>query len=125
LKLLAIDQSSRVSGYAIFDNNKIVKYGKIELKDDDIGVRLNVLRNTLINLVQKYEIDTVAFEDIYMDGQRVNNVATFKVLAEVFGVCEELFISLNLPYTAVLAGTWKSTLGVKGKTRPEQKKSAQ
>lgn len=60
-----------------------------------------------------------------MDGQRVNNVATFKVLAEVFGVCEELFISLNLPYTAVLAGTWKSTLGVKGKTRPEQKKSAQ
>jgi len=30
-----------------------------------------------------------------------------------------------MPYTAVLAGTWKSTCNVKGKTRPEQKKNAQ
>ena len=72
-----------------------------------------------------YDIDYIAFEDIYMDGQRVNNVQTFKVLAEVFGVCYELFTELEIPCEAVLAGTWKSTLGIKGKTRPEQKRAAQ
>ena len=60
-----------------------------------------------------------------MDGQRVNNVQTFKALAEVFGVLYELCIDISVPVGAVLAGTWKSTLGIKGKTRPEQKRAAQ
>ena len=60
-----------------------------------------------------------------MDGQKVNNVSTFKILAEVFGVLYELCIGIELPVEAVLAGTWKSTLNIKGKTRPEQKRNAQ
>jgi len=32
---------------------------------------------------------------------------------------------MEIKNTAVLAGTWKSTLGIKGKTRPEQKRAAQ
>ena len=32
---------------------------------------------------------------------------------------------MEKPVEAVLAGTWKSTLGIKGKTRPEQKQNAQ
>jgi hypothetical protein len=31
---------------------------------------------------------------------------------------------MELPVDAILAGTWKSTLGIKGKTRPEQKRNA-
>ena len=31
---------------------------------------------------------------------------------------------LEIPHTAVLAGTWKSTLGIKGKNRVEQKRNA-
>ena len=125
MRLLALDQSSKITGYAIFVDGKLEEYGKIELKDDDIGIRLNTLRDKLAELIMNYDIDEVAFEDIYMDGQRVNNVSTFKVLAEVFGVCYELFVDMEIPCTPVLAGTWKSTLGIKGKTRPEQKRNAQ
>jgi len=32
MRLLALDQSSRVSGYAIFIDDKLETYGKIELK---------------------------------------------------------------------------------------------
>ena len=32
---------------------------------------------------------------------------------------------MGLKNFAVLAGTWKSTLGIKGRTRPEQKRNAQ
>lgn len=60
-----------------------------------------------------------------MDGNHVNNVSTFKILAEVFGVLYELCVRMNIPVDAILAGTWKSTLKIKGKTRPEQKKNAQ
>lgn len=125
MRLLALDQSSHISGYAVFIDGKLKTYGKIDLKDSDVGIRLTQLRKELIKLIMDNDIDYIAFEDIYMDGQKVNNVQTFKVLAEVFGVCYELFTELEIPCEAVLAGTWKSTLGIKGKTRPEQKKGAQ
>ena len=123
--LLALDQSSRTSGYAIFKNGELHDYGHFTYDDVDMGVRLNKIKKKVLSLIQEYDIDEVAFEDIYMDGQRVNNVQTFKVLAEVLGVVYELVTDLGLPNTAVLAGTWKSTLNIKGTTRPEQKRNAQ
>ena len=43
-RLLALDQSSRCSGWAIFINNKLKDYGIIELTTDDIGQRLVTLK---------------------------------------------------------------------------------
>lgn len=126
MRILALDQSSRVSGWAVFDEDQLIGYGKINLsKETEIGERLHTLRNSVSDLIKEFKIDKVILEDIYMDGQRVNNVQTFKVLAEVFGVLFELCIDLKIPVEAVLAGTWKSTLNIKGKTRTEQKRAAQ
>ena len=40
----------------------------------------------------------------------MNNVQTFKTLAEVFGVIYETVLELQLPCSAVLASVWKSGL---------------
>lgn len=126
MKILALDQASRVSGWAIFANNDLLTYGKIDLsKQDDIGERLHLLRQKVKQLIKEYKIEKVILEDIYMDQHLINNVQTFKILAEVFGVLFELCISIDIPVEAVLSGTWKSTLRIKGKNRPEQKHSAQ
>lgn len=55
----------------------------------------------------------------------MNNVATYKTLAMVFGVIQELLEEKEVPYEIVPSSVWKSKLGIKGKTRPEQKKAAQ
>lgn len=120
-KILALDQATRCSGYAIFENKKLIHYGKILTEDLDIGVRLNKIRNQVQLLIQQHEITEVVIEDIQLQ----ENVQTFKALAEVFGVIYELVTSLGLPIQAVLASTWKSHLSIKGKTRPEQKRNAQ
>ena len=126
MKILALDQASRITGWAYFDNNKLVDYGKIDVSNyADIGDRLHVLRQSVKKLIYEFQIEKIILEDIYMDGQRVNNVQTFKILAEVFGVLYELCIELETPVEAVLAGTWKSSLDIKGKTRTEQKHNAQ
>lgn len=122
--ILALDQSSHTSGYAIFKNNELYTYGTFTVTDSDIGDRLYKIRSKVLELIEDFDIDEVVLEDIYMDGQRVVNVSTFKILAEVFGVIYELLVELKLPKTAVLAGTWKSTCKIKGKSRPEQKKNA-
>lgn len=123
--ILALDQSSRTSGYAIFRDGQLYSHGTFTVTDSDIGDRLYKIRSKVLELIEDFDIDEVVLEDIYMDGQRVNNVNTFKVLAEVFGVIYELLVELQLPRTAVLASTWKSTCEIKGKTRPEQKRNAQ
>jgi len=123
--LLAIDQASVTSGYAVFKDGELVNYGKFTFNDDVIAERLVKIRAKVIELIQEYDIDEVAFEDIQMQGNVANNVQTFKVLSEVFGVIAETLQEKKMKYTIVMAGTWKSTLGIKGRTRPEQKKNAQ
>ena len=125
IRTLALDQASNITGWAIFENGMLEEYGKIDLSKYEFGERLFLIRQKVLKLIQTKGIDRVILEDIYMDGQRVNNVQTFKMLAEVFGVLFELCIEEKIPVSAVLAGTWKSTLGIKGKTRPEQKRNAQ
>ena len=117
--LLALDQSSRTTGYAIFKDDKLYKYGHFTYEDSNFGLRLNKIRKKVLSLINEFDINEIAFEDIYMDGQKINNVQTFKALAEVFGVLYELFTDLQIPNTAILAGTWNSTLNIKGIKRTE------
>lgn len=56
---------------------------------------------------------------------QINNVSTYKILAEIFGITHELMVELNIPYQIISSNTWKSKLDIKGKQRAEQKKNAQ
>lgn len=125
MRVLALDQSSRITGYSYFDNGKLIQSGIIKLTNSDIGVRLVQLRNTLIQYIDQWNIEYIIYEDIQLQGSSINNVETFKILAEVIGNLEELFTELNIPHEAVLSTVWKSAVGVKGRYRADQKKNAQ
>lgn len=124
-RLLALDQASKCTGWAIFEDSKLEKYGKIFLDDPNIDTRLVQLRQNIWALIESENINEVVFEDIQQQNNVANNVQTFKVLAEVYGVVSELLQELEIPHSTVLASSWKSTLGIKGRTRTEQKKNAQ
>lgn len=125
MRVLAFDQASRTSGFSVFQDGKLLDYGKFTYDDSDFGERLVHIRNKVNALIDQYKPDKVAFEDIQLQNNIVNNVDTFKKLAEVFGVIYELLTERNIPHQIVLAGTWKSALGIKGRVREEQKKNAQ
>lgn len=120
--LLALDQASRTSGWAIFEDGALLESGTFTFSDQNIGQRLVKIKNKVLQLVNDYDIDEVIFEDIQMQG---GNVTTYKALAEVFGVLSEALEENNIPNSAVLAVTWKSKLGIKGSRRDEQKRNAQ
>lgn len=124
-RLLALDQSSRITGYAIFVDENLVAHGSINLTEEDVGQRLVLIRKEVTKLIHKYDINEIAFEDIQMQASVGNNVQTFKILAEVFGVILMLCTELKINYTIVSSNTWKSTLKIKGKKRSEQKQDAQ
>lgn len=123
--ILALDQSSHITGYAVFKDRALVDYGKLDLQNPNIDVRLVQLRQFLIELIETYKIDYVIYEDIQQQNNIANNIQTFKTLAEVYGVVSELLEELKIPHSSILSTQWKSTLGIKGKNRSEQKRNAQ
>ena len=125
MRVLALDQASRVTGWAVYEDGKLYTFGKFSATQSDIGDRLLYIRKEVIKLIDEYDIDEAVFEDIQLQDNKINNVATFKTLAEVFGVIHELFVELKIPREAVLSTVWKSKLGIKGYDRTAQKKAAQ
>ena len=124
MRLLALDQASRTTGFAVFEDDQLVKSGTFTLHSDDVGERLVDYRKHIEKLIIDNDIEEVAFEDIQMQGQ-INNVQTFKILAEIFGVTQEFLVENGHSYHIVSSNTWKSKLQIKGRTRVEQKRNAQ
>ena len=126
--LLALDQSSHITGYAIFKNNKPIVISHFSAKGNDLGERLEYIRNKVISLIEEYEIDEVAFEDIQLqsiNGNKELGVKTFKMLAEVFGVILELLQERKMTNYVVAPNVWKATFKIAGKGRSQEKKLAQ
>lgn len=119
--ILALDQASKTSGYSVFKDGKLHTYGKFTFEDEDLGERLCKIKNKILELISEHEIDELIFEDIQLQ----SNVQTFKVLAEVYGLIDQLASELKIPHQSYLASSWKSQLGIKGKDRAEQKRNAQ
>lgn len=125
-RLLTLDQASRVTGWAYFEDKELKAYGKFTAESDDFGERLLFIRNKVKSLIDKYDINEVIFEDIQYQKEAENhNVQTFKKLAEVFGVIYELVTELGIKHDAYLAEVWRNGIGISGGHRPDKKRRTQ
>ena len=122
--ILALDQASRCSGYAIFQEDQLIASGTFTYEDDDFSLRLVKIRNKVISLIEQYNINKILLEDIQLQGQ-TNNVETYRKLAEVRGVLSELACEMKIPHEIIHSQTWKSNLDIKGRDRNTQKRNAQ
>lgn len=125
MKILAFDQASRTTGWSLFENSKLIKYGKFTYDETDFGQRLVSIRNKILDLITEYKPDKIYFEDIQLQNSVGNNVETYKKLAEVYGVLSELATELQIPNESVISSVWKASLKIKGYDRAAQKKAAQ
>lgn len=124
--ILALDQSTKITGWSVFDKEtkNLISYGFFTESNSDLGIRLTNIKEKVLNLIEKFNITEVFFEDIQLQANVANNVKTFKSLAMVIGVLSQTLSEKNMPYTLVPSVTWKSYCQIKGATRPTQKSNA-
>lgn len=127
-RILSFDQSSKVNGYSIFDNDRLIKYGVNEIKGKDAPVRFAKVREWVRYMIDIWKPDLVIIEDIQLqtnekDGTK--GVITFKILAELIGVLETFFVENNIEYQLANVSTWRNAEQIKGRTRSDRKRSAQ
>lgn len=118
MKTLALDQSSHITGYAVYDNAQLITYGYFNLTNPDIGKRLIKFKEKINELIQQYEAEEIAYEDITLQN---GAVTTYKTLAFVIGVLNELIAEKKLKQQCILPSSWRHTCGIKGRVRKEQK----
>ena len=126
-RVLALDQATHLTGYAVFDNDQLVTSGIFQTELTDSIVRANAVKNWLISMVESWKPDVIGFEDIQLqqfNGKNIG-VTTYKILAELLGILIETCFENSWPYVVCAPATWRAYSGVKGRTRADKKKSMQ
>lgn len=130
-RILALDQATKISGWSVFDNENLIKFGVFTARDNDVDQRIEIVKNYLINMIDFWRPDKVILEDIQLQqfGPRSTNnvegVTTFKSLAHLQGVLINTLLENNIAYEVVHTAVWREHCGVKGKSRADKKRSAQ
>lgn len=127
-RTLALDQASKVTGYAIFDDTKLVKYGTFVTSSDDDIERFAMIRAWLLSMLASWHPDYIGIEGIQFQeegsGQKMG-VTVFQTLARLQGIVMMTCHDAKVPFEVCPTNTWRHSCGVKGKTRTNKKRSMQ
>ena len=131
IRVLALDQATQISGWAIYDDKNLVAYGKIDFTQTNVFERISKIRQWLINMIETWRIDRVAIEDIQLqkfagkNGHIESAVTTYKVLAQLQGALLVTCFESNIPCSVIHTATWRAHCKITAKSRADQKRAAQ
>lgn len=106
-KVLAFDQSTKISAHSLFIDSEYVEVGVIDLhKIKDTSERVRAMGVELCKVIKKYNPDTVVMEEVAQQ----SNPLTLKLLARIQGVIIGFCAAHNIETYIVEPSKWRSTL---------------
>jgi Holliday junction resolvasome RuvABC endonuclease subunit len=110
MKILAWDQSTRVSGWSYFEDGQYVNSGIIDLhKITNTDERSRQMGVEICNTISKYNPDVVIIEEV----QQQSNVSTVIKLARIQGVAIGFCAAHNITLHILTPARWRSALSYK------------
>lgn len=122
-RLLALDQATHLTGWAIFYNGQLSKCGVYKATGNTEIQRDNQLKNWLLEMIEQWKINIVAIEDTQPNEK--HGINTTLTLARLQGILMSTLEENNIEYIVCNINKWRAHSGVKGKNRKEQKASMQ
>lgn len=122
-RTLALDQASRTTGWAVFDNKKLIGFGHFSISaNKSMGERLDSFIREFNILIETYHPEKIYFEGI----QYQNNAETYKKLAMIQAMVIYWSRQKQIENLELTPSHWRSIIkdkhGIKfGRTRAEQK----
>lgn len=130
IRILALDQSSHKTGYAIYENDVLIKYGVYEAKKSNAIDRMVEICDWLTSMINYWRPDIVGIEETLYNKNfdsciGVHNHDVFRLLTQVMGGIIVTVAKEKCQIDIVKIATWRHFCGVKGRSRVDQKRSAQ
>jgi Holliday junction resolvasome RuvABC endonuclease subunit len=107
MRVLSFDQASAKSGFALYDDGKLVDHGAITVKEKDAALRLNIMFTEIANKIEEYTPDLVIIEGTALQ----SNAYSLIMLAQLQGMIVGYCYKKNVKYKIVGVTTWRKALG--------------
>ena len=126
MKVLSMDQSTRASGYALFENGKYICSGVVDMSKSELDTyeRSFEMAKALWKILKKYKPEHLIIEDT----QQQNNVKTVITLARLQGMIIGYAEAHGVKVHILLPSQWRAALeysqGPKVKRAELKKQSA-
>lgn len=118
MKVLSLDIATRNTGYAVFQNGKVLDFGTIKHDDKDFLVRGNYMSEFVRLLVEKYgKFDTVVLEELKV----ISNQKVLVMLGIVQGLILREVRNSNIVF--IEPTVWRKPFGLNGKRELAKKKA--
>lgn len=110
--ILALDLSTKSSGWSVFDDQKLIDYGCISAGSANLFHRIDVMTSELEKILQKYQFQHVYIEDVYPEDVH-SNIQVYKALVYLQGFILHLLDKYRLNHTFYTASEWRVKCGIK------------
>ena len=109
MKVLSFDQSTRVSGYAYFEDGRYVESGVVDMSKSKLETyeRSFEMAKALWRVVKQYSPDYLIIEDT----QQQNNIKTVIILARLQGMIIGYAEAHGVKVHILLPSQWRAALG--------------
>lgn len=112
MKILALDMSTKNTGYAVFEDKELIDYGCISAGSANLFHRIDRMVEGIEELLKKYKFDHIYIEDVYPEDTH-NNIQVYKALVYLQGFVLHLLDKYNLSHTFYTASEWRAKCGIK------------
>lgn len=106
-KILSLDTSSKTTGYAVFNDGKLIRYSSIDKSDKkDSYERMSSMVYELIILIEREAPDVVVIEETVVTRNPQTQRMLSMILGAVFGVC----VSNHFNYCSLRPTQWRKAV---------------
>lgn len=121
MKILALDQSTKHTGWSYWEDKDLIKYGVINTNEDDPAfVRMAEMGTEIDKLVRKLKPEHVVFEQV----QFQRNYKVYSQLSQLQGIIMRILFVKKTPFTLVEPTKWRAFDGIKSRKREDTKAEA-
>ena len=104
--ILALDLSTKSSGYAIFNNQELIKHGYITAGSSNLYHRIHKMTDEIKTIAEENKVEKAVIEDVIPDDVK-GNQKVFKALMYLQGFITDVLDSLNIPFIFYTASEWR------------------
>ena len=119
--LIALDESTTCTGYAVFDDGELIEHGIFSFKSKDVLERVSLIMEEIENLIDTYKPDNMIIEDV----QITMNAATAKSLLGLQFMIEVYAHRNNISCETYRTTKWRKILGLSNSRSLDRKAKKQ
>lgn len=112
MRIISFDLSTKSSGSAIFDGDKLIKSCIIAHTSTDVLIRINYITTEIAKLLDEYKPKKAYLEEV-LPATVGNNIETYRKLTWIQGFVINELHKRGIPHEFVVASHWRKEVGIK------------